>query len=184
MLDDYKECFSENTRTNFDSRDWYLAQLKPNGYDRAVLNLNRQGYPTFMPLREGVARRNGKIVSACKPLFPGYVFTQVCPEQQNWRAINNTYGVARVVSLQAGRPAQVPCGLMEALYDRTDDDGLMIAPQSLKCGDTVRIIAGPFVDHIAQIEKVDESERVTVLMGLMGRSVRTQITSRQVELSS
>ena len=35
-----------------ESGAWYVAQLKPNGFDRAVANLTRQGFQTFMPMQK------------------------------------------------------------------------------------------------------------------------------------
>ena len=31
---------------------WYVAQLKPNGFYKAQLNLVRQGFECFMPMRK------------------------------------------------------------------------------------------------------------------------------------
>ena len=36
---------------------WYLAQLKPGGFDRAKLNLSRQQIAHFVPLRPSTSRR-------------------------------------------------------------------------------------------------------------------------------
>jgi transcriptional antiterminator RfaH len=165
-----------------ESENWYLAQLKPNGFDRAVLNLNRQAYRTFMPMRDLSTQQNGRVKTQRKPLFPGYVFTQILPEKSDWRAINNTYGVARLVALSGGRPSLVPRDLMQCLFDRTDGDGTLLAPKELRAGDTVRIVSGPFAEQIAMIEDVKPNDRVVLLMGLMGRSVRTQISPSQLDI--
>lgn len=166
----------------FDSRFWYLAQLKPGGLDRAETNLNRQNFKTFMPVREASARRNGKIVHAHKPLFPGYLFTQVQPDQQQWRAINSTYGVARLVSLGQGRPTPVPAAFMAELFCRTDATGVLGAPENLKAGDSVRIISGPFSQQIGRIASAESNDRIFLLMELMGRAVRTQVSATQLEV--
>lgn len=165
----------------FNGRYWYLAQLKPGGFDRAKTNLRRQNFQTFMPVRATSLRRNGKIVPAQKPLFPGYLFTQVLPDRQNWRAINSTYGVARLVSLGQGKPTPVPADFMTDLFCRTDAEGLLGAPEDLKPGDRVRIISGPFSQQIAEIEAAESKDRVILLMALMGRAVRTQVSAHQLE---
>jgi len=78
---------------------WYLAQLKPGGLDRAVVNLARQGFDSLMPVREETRRRAGRWRTIAKPLFPGYLFVKVPAGRQDWRAINATYGVSRLVAL-------------------------------------------------------------------------------------
>ena len=34
----------------------------------------RQGFQTFLPMEEETRQRNGKFVTAMRPLFPGYIF--------------------------------------------------------------------------------------------------------------
>ncbi|MEM6889907.1 MAG: transcriptional activator RfaH [Pseudomonadota bacterium] len=164
------------------SLHWYIAQLKPGGFERAKTNLHRQGFASFMPLRANSARRNGKIRQFQAALFPGYLFVQVLPDQQNWRAINSTYGISRLVSLSGGHPTKVPEELMSALFARTDNQGLLSAPDDLMPGQTVRIIAGPFAQSIAEISALKPNDRVGLLMELMGRSVRTEVSARHVEI--
>ena len=53
---------------------WFLAQLKPNCANIADKNLKRQGFQTFLPMEEETRQRNGKFVTAMRPLFPGYIF--------------------------------------------------------------------------------------------------------------
>ena len=53
---------------------WFLAQLKPNCANIADKNLKRQGFQTFLPMEEETTQRNGKFVTAMRPLFPGYIF--------------------------------------------------------------------------------------------------------------
>lgn len=52
---------------------WFLAQLKPNCANIADKNLKRQGFKTFLPMEEGTRKRNGKFITAMRPLFPGYI---------------------------------------------------------------------------------------------------------------
>ena len=49
---------------------WFLAQLKPNCANIADKNLKRQGFQTFLPMEEETRQRNGKFVTAMRPLFP------------------------------------------------------------------------------------------------------------------
>ena len=49
---------------------WYLAQLKPNGFDRAKDNLRRQNFETFMPMSELTMRHGQKFSKKVLPVFP------------------------------------------------------------------------------------------------------------------
>ena len=59
--------------------NWFLAQLKPNCANIADKNLKRQGFNTFLPMEEETRPRNGKYVTAMRPLFPGYIFVAFEP---------------------------------------------------------------------------------------------------------
>lgn len=118
---------------------WYLAQLKPGGLERAKISLARQEFESFMSAQEVSQRRSGRLSSAMRPLFPGYLFVRIPPSRQDWRAINNTYSISRIVALQNGHPTEFPSDLMLALRARTDFKGRLQAPDDLVAGKRVRI---------------------------------------------
>ena len=154
---------------NEDNEAWYLVQLKPGGFERAVTNLERQGYESFMPMREETRRQAGRWKTKLRPLFPGYLFVKVTYSRQQWRTINSTFGVSRLIALEAGRPTQVPSDLIAALQMGCGDDAKLQAPVGLEVGEQVRVVAGPFADKIAAIEDLPEKGRIHVLLEIMGR---------------
>ena len=49
-------------------------------------------------------------------------------------------------------------------------------------GDTVRVISGPFADHIGKVQEVNPArERVKVLISLFGRETPVELEFSQVE---
>jgi transcriptional antiterminator RfaH len=161
--------------------DWYLARLRPGGLRRARENFARQAVVSFCPMRNRTLREKGRLVTALRPLFPGYLFIQVPPETISWRSINATYGVSQVVCLEPGRPSRVPLGIMSALLacdasgEATDDVDLF------KPGEDVRVVVGPFADLVAKVEAVPEKDRIFVLLDMMGRTVRAQLSGPDLE---
>jgi len=161
---------------------WFLAQLKPAGFERAKTNLARQGFKFFMPMQEYSHRRRGRWSSATRPLFPGYLFVHIPPSRRDWRAINSTYGINRLVALENAHPTEVPSILMSALRARTDPEGHLQAPDDLVAGKRVRIVDGPFANHIAEIESVVPGDRVVLLMQLIGGLVRAKVEPGALEV--
>ncbi|MCU4653749.1 transcriptional activator RfaH [Roseibacterium sp. SDUM158016] len=158
---------------------WYIVRLKPGGLSRAQQNLSRQGIVSFCPHRRRTERRNGRLVTGLKPLFPGYLFICVPSEGANWRSINATYGVAKVVCLEPGRPSRVPTDLVKVLIDfETAEDG---AVEVFSPGEEVRVIVGPFAEIIARVEAAPEKDRVLILLSMMGRAVRTEVRTADLE---
>jgi len=160
--------------------DWYLAQLRPNQAGRARANLERQGYPCFAPQRPVTRRRRGRLVAGLGPLFPGYLFLRVGPEQE-WRPVNSTYGVVRLVMRRTDTPQPVPGPLMAELFARTDAEGVLAPPEDLAPGETVRIAAGPMAGFTARVATLDDAGRVGLLLEMMGQAVRAELPRAHLE---
>ena len=130
---------------------WFLAQLKPNCANIADKNLKRQSFNTFLPMEEETMQRNGKFVTAMRPLFPGYIFVAFDVTRGFWRTINSTYGITRLVSL-GKEPTAVPLDLVSQLMLRCDAKGKLLPPKLLKPGDQVMLTKGPFANFVAEVE--------------------------------
>jgi len=151
---------------------WFLAQLKPNGFPAAYKNLQRQGFATFMPMREKTVCHARKRSEVLRPLFPGYIFVNFDVDLSQWRVINNTLGVARLITLRPDTPQMAPVSLMKALLTQCDEHDVVLPPAALKVGDRVRVTDGPFCDIIAKVECMAAPNRVGLLLNLMGRQTR------------
>ena len=158
---------------------WFLVQLKPNSHNIAERNLRRQGVQTFLPLQEITRRQQTRFVSELRPLFPGYMFVRLDPDSWPWRKINATYGVSRIVSIR-DVPARVPSGLVESLIQRCDARGSILIGGSLRRGDEVKVVEGPFAEFAATIETVDADRRVWLLLDFMGQTTRIQVRASQI----
>jgi transcriptional antiterminator RfaH len=86
--------------------NWYLVQLKPNGHRLAKMNLERQGFKTFLPLQNVTKRSAHKFVDRLVPLFPGYMFVEL-DTTQNARLIARWVWRALLVSVDHPRQFQV-----------------------------------------------------------------------------
>lgn len=161
--------------------DWYLARLKPGGLRRARENLARQGVTFFCPMRLRTLREKGRLVTASRPLFPGYLFVQVPPGSVSWRSVNATYGVSQVVCLEPGKPSRVPGGIMATLLASETSDATDIGADLFRPGEDVRVVVGPFADLVARVEAAPERDRIFVLLDIMGRTVRTQLRGVDLE---
>lgn len=153
---------------------WFLAQLKPNSARIALTNLQRQSFETFLPLEERTVSRAGKFITRCDPLFPGYIFVALDPTKGDWRKVNATRGITKLVSLRDG-PTPVPTEIVDQLRDRCDAEGKLATHAALAVGENVTIKSGPFADATAEILQIDPDRRVWVLMDIMGRQARTAI---------
>ena len=161
------------------STSWFLAQLKPNCANIADKNLRRQGFQTFMPMEEETRQRNGKFVSARRPLFPGYIFVAFDVAHGLWRTVNSTYGITRLVSFGKA-PTAVPQDLISHIMLSCDALGNLMPPKFLIPGDHVTLTNGPFANFVAEVKKIAPERRAWVLIEIMGAQTRFAVKVDQL----
>ncbi len=162
---------------------WHLLQFKPNAHRLAERNLKRQGFATFLPMHETTRRKASRFVSNISPLFPGYMFVGVNEGETPWRQINYTLGVSRMVNLE-GDPRPIPKQVISNLMLRCDTSGKLLAPKSLKVGDCVEVLTGPFADFVAKIENIEAQQRISILIEFLGQKTKMLVKPEQVKLTN
>jgi transcriptional antiterminator RfaH len=134
-----------------------------------------------MPLRKQTFRRSGRWDTSLRPLFPGYLFIKVPDDRRQWRSINATYGVSRLVALEAGHPTPVDPDIVTALQARVGEHGELQPTAELEVGDHVRVLSGPLANKLAEIEVISEQNRIYVLLELMGHYTKAVLAAANVE---
>ena len=158
---------------------WFAVNTQPLAEARAQRNLDNQGFRTFMPRRRKMLRHARKMTMVEAPLFPRYLFVAFDPQRDQWRRINSTFGVSRLV-MRGEAPHPVPDGVTEALIAVTADGGIVDLAAHLQAGSPVRVMAGPFADQLALLEQLDDSGRAHILLDILGRQVRTTTERRNL----
>ena len=149
-------------------KKWLVIQIKPNSYDLAVRNLERQGFETFLPKMKATIKKENKFIHKEVLVFPGYMFVLVDSKGCNWTKINSTYGVSKVLSFN-NKPSEIPFDLIVALKNRYEECVHPIPKEKLQKGDSIKFNYGPFVDLIAKVENVENTNRIWVLLEVMGK---------------
>jgi transcription elongation factor/antiterminator RfaH len=156
---------------------WFAVNTQPLAEARATRNLENQGFRTFMPRRRKMLRHARRMTMIEAPLFPRYLFVVFDPQRDQWRRINSTFGVSRLI-MRGEVPHPVPDGITEALIAVTIDGGIIDLAAKLQEGSPVRVMAGPFADQLAMLEQLNDSGRACILLDILGRQVRT-VTERR-----
>jgi transcriptional antiterminator RfaH len=148
---------------------WYVIHTKPRQEQRALLNLQQQGYSCYLPLLAIEKLRHGALTVVREPLFSRYLFIQLDTGQAgpSWGPIRSTLGVSRLVTFGM-EPATISAELIEQL--RSFNQTVRTDPERLfKPGDLVQIKDGPFagIEGIYQMD--DGDRRAMVLIELLSR---------------
>ena len=157
-----------------DEKKWFVAQIKPNSYDLANRNLERQGFETFLPKMNVTNRKKNKFVDKDIYVFPGYIFVSFDTKLGSWNRINSTYGVSRLISFNK-KPAEIPYNLIFELKKRYYSNQLLQENDKLQIGDRIKMYTGPFADFFAKIESVDNNSPIWVLLEYAGKIQRLKL---------
>ena len=149
---------------------WYAIHTLPFGEKRAQAQLENQQFSTFLPKRRKTVRHARKLTTVSAPFFPRYLFVVLDLKRDRWRSVNGTFGVASLV-MGGDLPCPAPAGVVEAMLNVADAEGLLDLRPDLKIGAPVRLAAGPFADKLAVLEHMDDSGRIRVLLNMLGRQV-------------
>jgi transcription elongation factor/antiterminator RfaH len=153
---------------------WYVVQSIRGREALAKQNLQRQGVRVFLPLFSRPVVRRHIVTPRIAAFFPGYLFVNMTPSSPMWRSVGGTLGVSRIVRF-GDAPAPVPEGLVEHLIQRIAPSGVLGFDDDLRPGDRVRVVGGAFDTVFGVLCSLEASDRVVVLMELMGRKVPVQV---------
>lgn len=161
--------------------NWFVANTHARSEGKAKFNLERQGFEVYLPRYLKKRSHARRIDYVPKPLFPRYLFVGLDMESARWRAVNSTFGISNLVT-NGTTPLGVPQHIIDSIRSREDADGWvsMVQPLSYRRGDKVQIKSGPLTDQVGLFDCVDDSERIFILLDLMGRMVKVRVDAEQI----
>lgn len=126
-------------------------------------------------------RHARKADAVATPLFPRYLFLAFDQTWQCWHHICSTVGVSHLVGNGNG-PAAVPPQIICELRGRKDSNGYIRLERRapFAAGLRIQIVDGAFSLFPALFEFRTDSNRIAVLLELMGRHVRVFVDRTSV----
>ena len=159
-------------------KKWFIAQIKPNSYDTAIQNLERQGFETFLPKMRTTKRQKNKFVVKKVYVFPGYLFVSFDPHIISWTKINSTYGVSKILAFNK-KPSEISSDLILELKIKYEINSNPTQMEKLQKGDSIKFHSGPFTDLIAKVESADEKNRIWILLEGIGGLQRLKLQNTE-----
>ena len=156
---------------------WSTLQTSPHNELLVSRHLSTLGHECYVPeFIHGRHTRPGSVRDRRHQwIFPGYVFFRSPSDPGAWAALRWVPGVVRVLE-QDGAPALLADSVIRELRTRIAERALR-APGPRWCpGERLRIVRGPLAPLDAIFEgELDASERVQVLVRLLGRDLPVSI---------
>jgi transcriptional antiterminator RfaH len=163
---------------------WYVVQSQPNAEAKAVVHLNWQGFAAYLPRYLKRRRHARRVETVAASLFPRYLFVAVDLNAQRWRSIFSTVGVSRLVC-NGERPTPISDSVIDALKAREDASGFIRLDRrpSFRPGDKIRVLEGVFADCLGVYEGMKDSDRIAILLDMLGRKVRVMVDVESVAIA-
>lgn len=161
---------------------WYLVYTKPRQEDLAKLNLDQQGFDTYLPLYKKFKKTEQGPVSVFEPMFPRYLFFRPGRVGQSISTVRSTKGVSTLVRF-GFEPAVIDEELLRRIHqiEEDRDQATLLELSQLKAGQTVRLQHTALQGVEGLIQSVS-SKRVAVLLEILGSPVVVQLEHHQVEV--
>ena len=168
---------------------WYVVHTY-SGYENKVrqnllhrietMDMADRIFEVVVPTQEEVEIRSGQRHSIQRKVFPGYVLVRMQMDDESWYVVRNTPGVTSFVGM-GNKPTPLAESEVQAILK-----GMQATPRqvkvSLRLGDVVRIIDGPFTDFRGSVDEIDQEKgKVKVLVSFFGRETPVTLDFLQVE---
>ncbi|TMA57181.1 MAG: hypothetical protein E6J73_19715 [Deltaproteobacteria bacterium] len=158
---------------------WYAIRTKVNREKDVEKRLTDFHLEVFLPWMRTRRRIGSRFHWVLAPLFPGYVFCRL-DMVLSGKAARYSPGVKDFLTF-GSRVAEVDENIIDVLRQRCPGGVAQFDPVNVKPGDTVRINEGPFMGLEAIFEqKLKGSERVAVLLEILGRQTRIVLPSETI----
>ena len=172
-----------------DSAKWYVIHTYAGHEKKVAVSLKQRAesngftdrvFKVFIPHQQKIVISEGKKRSIDERLFPGYVIVQMDMSDDAWLLVRSTRGVTGFVGM-----GSTPTALPEPEVKTLMKFAKMEAPKfeaKFSVGDSVKIIEGPFTDHLGKVDEVNEAQgKVKVLISVFGRETPVELDFMQVQ---
>ena len=157
---------------------WVVLRTRPRSELFAAQAIAAKGIESFVPMVPG---SGGAAHAGSKPLFPGYVFARVQTAAEELPRVRCAPGVAYLLPRNAP-PVFLADGLVEAVRARATATAQHRADLSLKRGDPVTIVSGPFRWIEALFDRrLNDRGRVRILLNLVQGSASVDVPAAAVK---
>ncbi len=157
---------------------WYAVQTRPRHEKKVSAELRLRSVDEFLPVHRCKHRwRNGIIADLELPLFPGYLFARVSPNDRV-RLLNLPGIVGLAVS--SAHPTMIPEEDIQAIRTLINIYGVEPHP-FLNVGDRVRIIAGPLTGMEGILVRKKQELRVVLSLDIIMRAIAVEVSEFDIE---
>ncbi len=160
---------------------WHLVFTKPRKEFVAKLNLERQGFTVYLPVRRRYKRMNKSYYQTTEPLFARYLFLYINAKCNDTSKVRSTYGCNSLVKF-GDHMAKIPDNLISSLKIQEKQDSLDINSLNYESGVSVEIINGLLSGYKGLVLSKSSKHRINLLLTIAeNHTQRIQVSINQIQ---
>ncbi len=164
------------------SKKWFVVYCKSREELRAQQNLANQGIYSFFPKirKEKIIR--GKKTLVEEPLFPSYLFVNLCEKEKGFSVIRSTRGINDFVKfgLNIATISDAQIEQLERLC-HANNQHQVNRDLAYKRGDKVEILSGAFKGLTAVFEEEDGLARSMLLIKVLNQDNKVSFKNLDIK---
>jgi transcriptional antiterminator RfaH len=181
LMGDGMDQQNNNLSSSSERKVWVVVACRQAQEVRARVELERQGFDVYLPMRLASIRRQGRYANGARdlvarPFLPGYLFVRTSLALGDWRRIWSTFGVKGLLGSEE-RPTAVRDWVVDRIREQEEGGfiklGLVADAPAFARGARVQLNGLDMVEGLF-LEQIDE-RRASILVSLLGRDSRVTV---------
>ena len=153
-----------------------MLHVKPRTEKKVMLYLARYGCFRYLPLVLKVTRAQRRKVRRFVPVFPGYVFSRLSPEERVEMLKTNLI----VSTIPVTRPREMIHQLRQIEHAAKHSPDIRLT-QLFKEGDYVRVISGPMRGTEGYVRREGSGATICLNVEILGVAVELSVSPEDLE---
>ena len=156
---------------------WAVVRTKPNQEIRAKINLENQGFSTYLPILNQKKFYRGKWTNYNEVMFKGYIFVRKDHAFQRLHKIKNTYGVINIlIDKSTAIPYEVDDSELEEAIAIVENNN-----SEFKEGDSVVHTKGNNSKIVGIIKNKLNNNRAILLLNFFGQYQEVSVSINNLQ---
>ena len=157
-------------------RTWYVLHVKPRAEKKLNDFLAAMGVFHYLPLVRKETKVQRRKVVRHLPVFPGYVFTRLHPDERI-RALG-TRNVVRTIPV--AEPRRMIHQLRQVEHACRLPADLRVV-ENFAAGECVRVVSGPLRGLEGQVRRLGGATSIVLTVDILGRALEATVSPGDIE---
>ena len=167
---------TEDENERLARRTWYVLHVKPRCEKKVNDFLAAIRVFHYLPLVRKVAKVQRRRIVRHLPVFPGYVFTRLFPDERS-----RVLGTKQVVrTIEVGEPRKMIHQLRQVEHASRLPTDLHIL-DTFEPGERVKVVAGPLRGLEGQIRRKGGAATLVLTVDILGRAIEAAVSPSDLQ---